>query len=107
MAIGLPISSFSYGSLLIGSMHFQDPFNFNFERARRCIVHFGVPMPDGSVLETPFCVYNNFTRPDVEKQIAKKYTQKGKEEWSQNVAGEEMVTIIRDGGVDENGNPVA
>src|SRR5271157_1934221 len=100
------ISSFSYGSLLIGSMHFQDAFNFNLERARRCIVHFGVPMPDGTVLETPFCVYNNFTRQEVEKQICKQYTEKGKEEWSQNVAGEEITPIIRDGGVDEDGNPI-
>ncbi len=92
------ISSFSYGSLLIGSMHFQDTFNFNIERAKRCIVHFGVPMPDGTVKEAPFCVMNNFIREDVEKQVARAYTQKGQEEWSENLAGVEMAEIIRDGG---------
>ncbi|MHA1730443.1 MAG: tetraether lipid synthase Tes [Promethearchaeota archaeon] len=92
------ISSFSYGSLLLSSMHFQDAYNFDVERAKRCIVHFGVPMPDGSVKEAPFCVMNNFIRENVEKQVAKAYTQKGKEEWSENVAGQEMAAILRDGG---------
>lgn len=100
------ISSFSYGSLLIGSMHFQDPFNFNIERAKRCIVHFGVPMPDGSVLETPFCVYNNFTRGETEKKIAKKYTEKGKEEWVENVAGPDAAAIAKSGGTDKDGKAV-
>ncbi|MBN2157422.1 MAG: radical SAM protein [Candidatus Lokiarchaeota archaeon] len=67
------VSSFAYGSLLIGSMHFQDAYNFDMERAKRCIVHFGVAMPDGSVLEIPFCVMNIFRRNEIEKQIAVPY----------------------------------
>lgn len=84
------ISSFSYGSLLIGSMHFQDAYNFDIERARRCIVHFGVSMPDGSIFEAPFCTMNTFHRPIIEEKVAKQYTKKdmAKEEWRQNVSGE-------------------
>ncbi|GAB4306443.1 MAG: radical SAM protein [Promethearchaeota archaeon] len=96
------ISSFSYGSLLIGSMHFQDAFNFNVERAKRCIVHFGVPMPDGTVMESPFCVMNNFLREEVEKKVAKDYAQKGREEWAEHIAGEKMAQILRDGGSEED-----
>lgn len=92
------ISSFSYGSLFLGSMHFQDTYNFDINRARRCIVHFGVPMPDGSVLEAPFCVMNNFLREDVEAQVAKKYAGKSSEEWADHIAGQEMAQILQDGG---------
>ncbi|MHA1456961.1 MAG: radical SAM protein, partial [Promethearchaeota archaeon] len=38
------VSSFSYGTLLISSMHFQDAYNMDIERTKRCIVHFGVAM---------------------------------------------------------------
>ncbi|MHA1728176.1 MAG: tetraether lipid synthase Tes, partial [Promethearchaeota archaeon] len=89
------VSSFTYGSLLIGSMHFQDAYNFDTERAKRCIVHFGVAMPDGSVLESPFCVMNNFIREEVEKKIAKKYIQKGKEEWDIKEQSDKRVQNIQ------------
>ena len=87
-------------NMLVSSMHFQDAYNMNLERVKRCIVHFGVPMPDGTVLETPFCVMNTFLRDDIEKKVAKVYTQKGKEEWSEHFAGKEMA-ILRNGA--ENG----
>ena len=35
------VSAFTHGTLLISSMHFQDAYNFDVERAKRCIVHFG------------------------------------------------------------------
>ena len=75
------ISAFTHGTLLVSSMHFQDAYNFDVERAKRCIVHFGVAMPDGSVKECSFCTMNTFHRPNVEKQIAKKLTQKVKDEF--------------------------
>jgi uncharacterized radical SAM superfamily Fe-S cluster-containing enzyme len=73
------VSSFAYGSLLIGSMHFQDAYNFDIERVKRCIVHFGVSMPDRTVAEIPFCAMNVFHRENIEKQIAVPYREKLKE----------------------------
>ncbi|MEJ2248422.1 MAG: radical SAM protein [Candidatus Lokiarchaeota archaeon] len=74
------ISSFTHGTLLISSMHFQDAYNMDIERTRRCIVHFGVAMPDGTVFEAPFCTMNTIHRPNIEKLIAKKITKKVKDE---------------------------
>jgi len=67
------VSSFAYGSLLIGSMHFQDAYNFDIQRAKRCIVHFGIAMPDKTISEIPFCVMNIFRREEIEQQIAVPY----------------------------------
>ncbi len=79
------VSSFSYGTLLISSMHFQDAYNMDIERTKRCIVHFGVAMPDGSVWEAPFCTMNSLHRPIIEKQVAKKVTQKVRDEFDTSV----------------------
>ena len=75
------ISAFTHGTLLISSMHFQDAYNLNIERVKRCIVHFGVAMPDGKVKEISFCTMNTIHRPDIEKQISKKLTEKVKNEF--------------------------
>ncbi|GAG54883.1 unnamed protein product [marine sediment metagenome] len=76
------ISAFTHGTLLISSMHFQDAYNFNVERARRCIVHFGLVMPhDGSIREVSFCTMNTFHRERYEKMIAKKVSDKVKNEF--------------------------
>lgn len=40
--------------LIILSMHFQDAYNFNLDRVRRCNVHYAAP--DGRIY--PFCTYN-------------------------------------------------
>ncbi|MHA1104198.1 MAG: tetraether lipid synthase Tes [Promethearchaeota archaeon] len=79
------VSSFSYGTLLISSMHFQDAYNMDIERTKRCIVHFGVAMPDGTVKELPFCTMNTLHRPDIEKQVAKAITQKVRDEFDTSV----------------------
>jgi len=75
------ISSFSYGALLLSSMHFQDAYNMDLERTKRCIVHFGIAMPDGSVKEISFCTMNTIHRPIIEKQIAKQITAKVRDEF--------------------------
>ncbi|MFX0187661.1 MAG: tetraether lipid synthase Tes [Candidatus Hodarchaeota archaeon] len=79
------ISAFTHGTLLISSMHFQDAYNFNIERAKRCIVHFGVAMPDGTVKEISFCTMNTFHRQDIENQISKKLTEKIRNEFDTTV----------------------
>ncbi|MHA1327905.1 MAG: hypothetical protein ACTSRH_11355, partial [Promethearchaeota archaeon] len=75
------ISSFTHGTLLLSSMHFQDAYNIDIERTKRCIVHFGVAMPDGSVREIPFCTMNTIHRPHVEKLVAKQLTKKVRDEF--------------------------
>ncbi len=75
------ISSFTHGTLLLSSMHFQDAYNMDIERVKRCIVHFGVAMPDGSVKEISFCTMNTIHCESIEKQVAKKITAKIKEEF--------------------------
>jgi uncharacterized radical SAM superfamily Fe-S cluster-containing enzyme len=75
------ISSFTHGTLLLSSMHFQDAYNMDIERTKRCIVHFGIAMPDGTIKEIPFCTMNTLHRESVEKQVAKKITNKIREEF--------------------------
>ncbi|MFX0137332.1 MAG: tetraether lipid synthase Tes [Candidatus Hodarchaeota archaeon] len=101
------VSSFSYGALLLSSMHFQDAYNMDLERAKRCIVHFGIAMPDGSVKEISFCTMNSIHRPIIEKQIAKQVTAKVKNEFDTTTgqAVEEVQQeVARNGGIEKEGD---
>lgn len=49
------LRGFHYKSLFLGSMWFQDPFNLNIDRLKRCVIHYTTP--EGIV---PFCSYNGF-----------------------------------------------
>ena len=96
------VSSFSYGALLLSSMHFQDAYNMDIERTKRCIVHFGVAMPDGSVKEISFCTMNTLHRPNIEKQIAKQVTAKVKNEFDTTTGQsieEIQQEVARNGGI--------
>lgn len=72
------LGDFMRSILLVGMMHFQDPYNYDLERVNRCVIHYGIP--DGRII--PFCAYNSIHRPQVEKQFGipiEEYTkQKGK-----------------------------
>jgi len=50
-------------TLLLSSMHFMDPYNFDLERVQSCCIHYAVP--DGRII--PFCTMNSIHRPEVEK----------------------------------------
>lgn len=52
-------------AILLSSMHFMDPYNFDLERVRRCLIHYAVP--DGRII--PFCTMNSIHRPEVEKKM--------------------------------------
>ncbi len=41
-------------SLFIGMMHFQDTYNYDVERVRKCSIHYATP--DGRII--PFCAFN-------------------------------------------------
>ena len=60
-------SAFSNSSdiLFIGADHFMDPYNFDFDRLRRCCIHYATP--DGKVV--PFCSYNMFYRKEINRTI--------------------------------------
>ena len=51
--------------LMISSMHFMDPYNFDLERVQRCCIHYAVP--DGRII--PFCTMNSIHRTDIEKRF--------------------------------------
>ena len=67
--------------LLISSMHFMDPYNFDLERVQRCCIHYGVP--DGRII--PFCTMNSIHRSKIEEHLGipiKEWQQKHKREIS-------------------------
>jgi len=51
--------------LMISSMHFMDPYNFDLERIQRCCIHYAVP--DGRII--PFCTMNSIHRAKIEEQL--------------------------------------
>jgi len=63
--------------LLISSMHFMDPYNFDLERVQRCCIHYAVP--DGRII--PFCTMNSIHRTKIEEKLGtplKEWKQKHK-----------------------------
>ncbi len=59
------LGNFARQFLMISSMHFMDPYNFDLERVQRCVIHYAVP--DGRII--PFCTMNSIHRPEVEKKL--------------------------------------
>ncbi|AGI47436.1 putative Fe-S oxidoreductase [Thermoplasmatales archaeon BRNA1] len=78
------LAKFSWGMLYVGAMHFQDSFDYDFERVRRCSIHYVTP--DCKVI--PFCAYNSGIemRVETEKKFSmpiEEWKQKHKEEAKQ------------------------
>ena len=48
------LGKFHHKTLFIGMMHFQDLYNWDIERVKRCCIHYVVP--DGRII--PFCTFN-------------------------------------------------
>ena len=66
----------SLGSLrrrifLLGCMAFMDPYSFDVNRVRRCVVHYVTP--DLKII--PFCAYNNVHRVVTEEEYASKQSK--------------------------------
>ena len=66
----LSLNLMHHDMMMIGSMHFMDPYNFDLERVQRCIIHYATP--DGRLI--PFCTMNNIHREKVERQFAQPIT---------------------------------
>ncbi|HJH27620.1 MAG TPA: radical SAM protein [Methanophagales archaeon] len=60
------LAKFHRKTLFIGAMHFQDAYNFDLERVKRCGIHYATP--DLRII--PFCSYNAIHRPSVEKAFS-------------------------------------
>ncbi len=61
--------------ILISSMHFMDPYNFDLERTQRCVIHYAVP--DGRII--PFCTMNSIHRAKIEAKFGKPLAEWKKE----------------------------
>jgi uncharacterized radical SAM superfamily Fe-S cluster-containing enzyme len=55
--------------LILLSMHFQDAYNYNLHRLRRCVIHYAAP--NGRIY--PFCTYNS--GPNFRERIEAKYSK--------------------------------
>lgn len=78
------LGDFARSSLMVSSMHFMDPYNFDLERVQRCVIHYAVP--DGRII--PFCTMNSIHRAEVEKKLGvpiKEWKDKHKVEITQPV----------------------
>lgn len=57
-------------NLLVALMHFQDGYNFDVERASRCLVHYGYIDPKtNKVMAVPFCPMNAVHRQRIENEL--------------------------------------
>jgi hypothetical protein len=58
----------AYPTLFVAGMHFQDSYNYDIERVKRCIIHYSAR--DGRIY--PFCTYNSgpYYRERVEESIS-------------------------------------
>mgnify|MGYP000861181588 CR=1 FL=1 len=63
------LGDFHHKMLLISCMHFMDPWNFDQDRVKRCVIHYAVP--DGRII--PFCSMNAIYRQSIEKKYSKPF----------------------------------
>ena len=65
------LRKFHYQMIMIGAMHFMDPYNFDLERVNQCVIHYATP--DGRIV--PFCTMNTLHRRSLEEKFAKPLPQ--------------------------------
>ena len=75
------LAAFSWKMMLIAGMHFQDSYDYDIERVRRCGVHYITP--DLKII--PFCAYNS--GPEFRKGVEEKFSVP-LEEWKKTHAAE-------------------
>jgi len=59
---------YNWNMLFVGGMHFQDSYNYNVDRVKRCAIHYAAP--NGRLY--PFCTYNSgpVYREKIERQFS-------------------------------------
>jgi len=60
------LSNLHHKMILIGAMHFMDPYNFDVERVNRCTIHYATP--DKRII--PFCTMNTLHRKGIEQKFS-------------------------------------
>ena len=60
--------TYTYRTLLVAGMHFQDLYNYDIERVKRCVIHYSAP--DGKLY--PFCTYNS--GPEFRERIEREFS---------------------------------
>lgn len=60
------LGEFSKDAMLISCMHFMDPFNFDTDRVKKCVIHYAIP--DGRII--PFCTMNSKYREAIEEEFS-------------------------------------
>jgi len=62
------LAKFTWRTMYLGNMHFQDAYDYDIQRLMRCDIHYSVP--DGRII--PFCSYNSgpIYRTEVEKKFS-------------------------------------
>ncbi|MCF2136091.1 MAG: radical SAM protein [Candidatus Thorarchaeota archaeon] len=60
------LAKFMKRVIMVGMMHFQDPYNLDLERVQHCDINYSVP--DGRII--PFCTMNTIHRSKVEAKFA-------------------------------------
>ncbi len=78
------VGQFHWRTLFIGSMHFQDLYNYDVERTKRCVIHYTTP--DHRII--PFCSYN--TGPEYRKEVESKFGIP-MEEWQKKNPGRHIM----------------
>ena len=81
------LEAFHYRSLFIGAMHFQDAWNMDYERLRRCVIHYVTP--DCKII--PFCAYNCL--PKYRAGIERKYSV-AVGEWKRRNKGKAIGDVV-------------
>jgi uncharacterized radical SAM superfamily Fe-S cluster-containing enzyme len=61
------LAQFMRRIIMLGMMHFQDPYNFDLERVQHCDINYAVP--DGRII--PFCTMNTIHRSRIEDKFSK------------------------------------
>ncbi|MHA1138135.1 MAG: tetraether lipid synthase Tes [Candidatus Thorarchaeota archaeon] len=61
------LAQFMRRIIMLGMMHFQDPYNLDLERVQHCDINYAVP--DGRII--PFCTMNTIHRSRVEAKFSK------------------------------------
>jgi len=59
------LGEFHSKTLMVGIMHFMDPYNLDLQRVSKCAIHYATP--DGRII--PFCSYNTIHRAEIEKDL--------------------------------------
>ncbi len=62
------VGEFAWRTMFVGGMHFQDNYNYDVERVKRCVIHYATP--DGRII--PFCAYNG--GPTYRDEVEKKFS---------------------------------